>query len=129
MEELTRGLFGTEYKVKDHKGRIVWNSRWFLGCPSIYEVMEEDNPPPDNSPGYNIPLWTESLNWKRLWWNVTDHETNIVPYWSVVSRESFLIWLQQLGFTGYSARDWDETPPQRPRRRRISYRNRGGIIF
>ena len=93
-------LIGDEYRCIDQNGSIVYNSKWFKGMPSMFDIVGQNSSFPPDTPGYNIPLDTTSREWKRLWWSVTDNECDIVPVWAETSLKEFLVWLKRLGFTG-----------------------------
>jgi len=101
-------LHGNRYRYKDDQGNYVYSARWFQGHPDIFEIVDQDYPTPPNSPGYNIPLETQSPEWKRLWWALTDHESPYTPKWTRVDVPTFVAWLEKMGFTGRSEHDWEE---------------------
>jgi len=105
-------VYGNENRCIDQLGNLIYSSEWFLGLPTISEVIGPNDPL--STPGYNIPI-SGSREWKRLWWSVTDIECDANPVWAMVSLKEFLVWITKNGFTGKSDSDWndDGTPKQK----------------
>ena len=89
-------LYGDENRCIDQLGNLVYSSKWFVGLPTMSEVVRQYNPLQKGSEvGYNIPIGG-SRKWKRLWWNVTDIECDGNPVWAMVSLEEFLVWITKM---------------------------------
>lgn len=92
-------LYGDGKLLHDCLGRLIYDSKWFLGEPSIDELLHQDVR--GTGVGYNVPKF-HSKGIIKLWWSVSDQECEEDAAWAKISVSDLLVWLMRLGFTGRS---------------------------